>query len=63
MTQQRAYSLIKVKSVNEERREITGIASTPTPDRSLDIVEPGGFNSHSPCHFCGNTGIANRSGK
>ncbi|HED5889188.1 TPA: phage major capsid protein [Salmonella enterica] len=51
MTQQRAYSLIRIKSVNEERREITGIASTPAPDRYNDIVEPAGAQFTLPTPF------------
>ncbi|HEE9631298.1 TPA: phage major capsid protein [Escherichia coli] len=42
MTQKRAYSLIHIKSVNEQKREITGIASTPEADRHGDIMEPTG---------------------
>jgi len=38
----RAYSLLDIKSVNEAERVIQGIASTPTPDRMGDIVEPMG---------------------
>jgi HK97 family phage major capsid protein/HK97 family phage prohead protease len=38
----RAYSLFEVKSVDDDKREIEGIASTPTPDRMGDIVEPKG---------------------
>lgn len=38
--QQRAYSLLTVKSVDVERRIITGTATTPEPDRMGDIVEP-----------------------
>lgn len=38
----RAYSLLDVKSVREEERTIEGIASTPTPDRMSDVVEPMG---------------------
>jgi HK97 family phage prohead protease len=36
----RAYSLLDVKSVNEEQRIIEGVASTPAVDRVGDIVEP-----------------------
>lgn len=36
----RAYSILTVKSVNEESREIKGVATTPNPDRMGDIVEP-----------------------
>ncbi len=38
----RAYSFIEVKAINEEKREIVGIASTPSTDRMGDIVEPQG---------------------
>ncbi len=38
----RAYSLLTLKAVNEEKREIVGIASTPTSDRMNDIVLPEG---------------------
>lgn len=38
----RAYSLLNIKSVNEETRVITGIASTPDTDRDGDILEPKG---------------------
>lgn len=40
--QNRAYSLITIKAVSEEERIIEGIASTPTPDRMGDIVNPMG---------------------
>lgn len=38
----RAYSFIEVKAINEDKREIVGIASTPSTDRMGDIVEPQG---------------------
>lgn len=38
----RAYSLLEIKQVDEESRVIEGIASTPTPDRMGDVVEPMG---------------------
>lgn len=38
----RAYSVVELKAVDETKRELTGIASTPTPDRYQDIVEPKG---------------------
>ncbi len=38
----RAYSLLDIKAVDEESRTITGIATTPTPDRMADIVRPEG---------------------
>lgn len=39
---ERAYSFLQVKSFDSERRTIKGIATTPTPDRVGDIVEPKG---------------------
>lgn len=43
-----AYSLITVKSIDEDKREITGIATTPTPDRDGDIVVPEGAKFVTP---------------
>lgn len=51
MTLKRAYTLMTVKSVNEDKREITGIASTPTPDRYGDIMEPEGALLRSSTPF------------
>ena len=39
---QRAFSALEVKGVNEERRVITGLATSPVPDRAGDIVDPFG---------------------
>jgi HK97 family phage prohead protease len=39
---ERAYSLLAIRSADDNAREIEGIASTPTPDRYDDIVEPMG---------------------
>ncbi len=44
----RAYSFIEMKSVDEEKREMTGIASTPAPDMYSDIVEPKGADYKLP---------------
>lgn len=44
----RAYSLLTVKAIDEEKRIITGIATTPTPDRIGDIVEPEGAEFQLP---------------
>jgi HK97 family phage major capsid protein/HK97 family phage prohead protease len=41
----RAYSVLDVKSIDQEKREICGIATTPTPDRMGDIVEPLGVSA------------------
>ncbi|MEM6413189.1 MAG: phage major capsid protein [Pseudomonadota bacterium] len=38
---QRAYSILHVKNTDDkQKRIIEGIATTPTPDRMLDVVEP-----------------------
>src|SRR5574340_391804 len=42
MDKYRAYAKLVVKSVNDDERIIEGIATTPTPDRYGDIVEPKG---------------------
>jgi hypothetical protein len=44
----RAYSILTVKSVSEDQRIITGTATTPTPDRVGDIVEPLGVQFKNP---------------
>lgn len=47
----KAYSTIEIKSTNktdEGKRVFTGIASTPTPDRVQDIVEPKGAQFQLP---------------
>lgn len=38
----RAYSLLEIKEMDDDARVITGIASTPAPDRMADIVLPQG---------------------
>lgn len=45
---QRAYSLLHVKAVDTEKREFSGIATTPTPDRVGDVVEPKGVTFQNP---------------
>src|SRR5262245_8777446 len=44
----RAYSLLNVKRVDAKLRRIEGIATTPTPDRMGDIVEPKGIEFKNP---------------
>lgn len=44
----RAYSILNIKAVDEDQRIITGIATTPTPDRVGDIVEPEGAEFELP---------------
>lgn len=41
-TVNRAWSVLTIKSVNGEQRQIEGLATTPTVDRIGDIVEPMG---------------------
>lgn len=36
----RAYSLVHIKAIDESRRLIRGTATTPTPDRMGDVMEP-----------------------
>lgn len=45
---QRAYSVIEIKSIDDDDRVIEGIATTPTPDRMDDIVEPEGAKFKLP---------------
>jgi HK97 family phage major capsid protein/HK97 family phage prohead protease len=44
----RAYSLITIKSVDFERRTFAGVATTPTPDDSGDIIDPLGVSFRNP---------------
>lgn len=44
----RAYSLLNIKSIQEDQRVIEGIASTPMPDRCGDIVNPLGAKFKLP---------------
>lgn len=47
----RAYSLLEIKDFDEEKRELTGTATTPTADRYGDIVEPKGAQFDLPVPF------------
>ncbi|UIK05014.1 phage major capsid protein [Neorhizobium galegae] len=47
----RAYSFLTIKTVNEEKRIIRGIATTPAVDRVGDIVEPLGVKFTNPMPF------------
>lgn len=51
MKTNRAYSTLEVKALDEEKRVITGIASTPSPDRMQDVVEPKGAQFKLPIPF------------
>jgi HK97 family phage major capsid protein/HK97 family phage prohead protease len=44
----RAYALLTIKSLDREQRTISGLASTPTPDRDGDIIEPRGATFTNP---------------
>ena len=44
----RVYSVVDVKSLDDEKREFTGIASTPSTDRMGDVVEPMGAEFELP---------------
>lgn len=44
----RAYSVLEIRAVKDDERVIEGIASTPTPDRMDDVVEPMGAEYSTP---------------
>lgn len=44
----RAYSVLNVKAVDEERRTFRGMATTPTPDRAGDVIDPKGVKFKNP---------------
>jgi HK97 family phage prohead protease len=47
----RAYSIIEVKSFDDAKRIIEGVATTPRPDRMKDIVRPLGAKFELPLPF------------
>jgi HK97 family phage prohead protease len=47
----RAYSVLDVKSIDEGQRTISGVATTPTVDRVGDIIEPLGVQFKNPMPF------------
>lgn len=49
--QNRAYSVLSVKSIDEDRRIIRGVATTPTVDRVGDIIDPLGVKFTNPLAF------------
>lgn len=51
MEQKTAYGLITLKSFDEKSRTFKGVASTVSPDRSQDIVEPKGALFKLPIPF------------
>jgi uncharacterized protein len=48
MTIEKAWSLLEVKAIDEDRRTLTGWATTPTVDRVFDIVDPDGMVLRGP---------------
>lgn len=48
MDKQFAYSVLTLKAMDDAKRTFTGIATTPTPDRVGDIVEPKGAEFKLP---------------
>lgn len=49
--QNRAYSVLSIKSIDDDARIIRGIATTPTVDRVGDIIEPLGVKFSNPLAF------------
>lgn len=48
MREDYAYAILSLKSVDNDRRIFTGTATTPTPDRGGDIVDPLGVSFTNP---------------
>ena len=44
----RAYAVLHVKAVDADKRVISGVATTPEPDRSGDVIEPLGVSFKNP---------------
>lgn len=51
MDLRRAHSTFEVKAVDDDERVIEGIASTPSPDRNGDVMEPKGAQFATPLPF------------
>lgn len=49
--QNRAYSVLTVKAIDEDKRIIRGTATTPTVDRVGDIIDPLGVKFQNPLAF------------
>jgi len=47
----RAYSVLEIKAVDEKSRTIEGVATTPAVDRVGDIIEPLGVKYDNPMPF------------
>lgn len=48
MSDVKSWSTFQIKSINEDARTLTGIASTPSTDRDGDIVDPKGARFKLP---------------
>lgn len=46
--EQRAYSVLEIKSVDGDQRVFKGLATSPVPDRAGDVVEPMGVKFQNP---------------
>lgn len=46
--QNRAYSILAIKAMDEEQRTFAGVATTPSVDRVGDIIEPLGVSFKNP---------------
>jgi hypothetical protein len=44
----RAYSILHIKAMDKQSRIIKGTATTPTPDRMGDVIEPLGVKFKNP---------------
>jgi HK97 family phage major capsid protein len=47
----RAWSVLSIKAIDAEQRIVEGIASTPSPDRGGDVMEPKGAQFTLPMPF------------
>ena len=47
----RAYANFDIKGMDDEKRIITGLATSPVPDRGNDIVDPMGVKFTNPMPF------------
>ncbi len=47
----RAYSVLEIKSVDESKRIVRGVATTPSVDRVGDIIDPLGMKFQNPLAF------------
>ena len=48
LEERKLYSILEIKQVEDDLRVLRGVATTPTPDRAGDIVEPLGVKFSNP---------------